>query len=179
MTSPYSPKNDNASKVTFAAVFQTNNPVDGEIMLWAGDPAGNGFGTEDEISLSLGDGGGGNLIAAAFGGSNQLPEAAFSPFNDGAGFHVAIGTFDNMTNDGATKNVTIQVDGGAGTPGSGTTTNNYANYESNLFWGKPDASGAISRVWNGDFAALVVCAEALTPAQQTQLYNYWKAKYGL
>jgi len=177
LTSPYSPANESADSVSFAAVFHTNNSADSEIMLWAGASTGNGFGTEDEISLSLGDASLGNLIATAYGGSSQLPEASISGFNDNSGFHIAIGTFDNATSDVATKNVTIFLDGVIGTPASGTTTNNYANYEANTFWGKPDASGTITRVWNGDMAACVVCAAALTEADRYRLYDYWKRKY--
>jgi|SRR5215813_2984256 len=178
MTSGYSPANESAPNVTFAAVFATNNPADGEIMLWAGNSAGNGFGPEDEISLSLGDATLGNLIAASYGGVNQGPESSFSPFNSTA-FHIGVATFNQMTSDGATKAPTITVDGTGGTNNTGTTTNNYANYEAATFWGKPDASGTITRVWNGQMAALVVCAAALSAAQVTQLTNFWKAKYGL
>jgi hypothetical protein len=148
-------------------------------MLWAGDPNGNGFGTEDEISLGLGDLSGGNLIAASYGGINQGPESVFSPFNDGVNFHIAIGTFDQLTNDLATKNANLNFDGAAQATGSGTTTNNYATYQGETWWGKPDAGGTITRVWNGQMAALVVCAAVLTAQEQANLVSFWQAKYGL
>lgn len=179
MTSPYSPSDESAPNVTFAAVWRTNNAADSEMILWAGDPAGNGFGTEAEISLATGDAGGGNLVSASYGGALQGPESTFSPFNDTTNFHVAIGTFDNLTNDGATKNANLTMDNVAQATGSGVTDNNYGVYEGQTWWGKPDASGTITRVFNGDMAALVVCAAVLTAGQQTQLYNFWKAKYNL
>lgn len=178
MTSAYSPSDENAAAVTFAAVFLTNNPADSEIMLWAGNVNGNGFGTEDEISLNLGDLGGGNNINVCYGGINQGPESIFSPFNSAA-FHIGVGTFDQLTNDLATKSPTIRVDNVDGVNNTGTTTNNYANYEGQTWWGKPSAGGTITRVWNGQMAALVVCAAALTGAQQSQLYNFWHTKYGI
>jgi hypothetical protein len=179
LISPYSAANESVSEQTFAAVFRTNNPNDGEMMLWQGNSNGNGYGTEDEISLALGDAGGGNVISASYGGASQSPTAEFSPFNDGVNFHVAIGTFDQLTSDGATKTARVFVDGVVATPATGTTTNNYANYEANTFWGKPDAGGGINRVWNGDMAACVICAAVLTDADMFRLYNYWKRKYAL
>jgi len=179
MTSAYSPADESAANVTFAAVVQTNNSADSEIALWAGNTNGNGFGTEDEINIGLGDLGGGNNMNSSYGGTNQGPESVFSPFNDNVGYHIIIGTFDQLTNDLATKNTIFYFDGVAQTTGSGTTTNSYATYQGSTFWGKPDAAGAIIRVWNGRMAALVVTASVLTGAQATQLYNFWKAKYGL
>jgi hypothetical protein len=180
MTSAYSPSDDLATSVTLAAVVQTENSADSEIAVWVGDANGNGFGTEDEIHIGLGDLGGGNLMCASYGGSSQGPESAFSPFNDNAGYHTLIGTFNNMTNDGATKNAILYFDGVAQTTGSGTTSNNYATYQGQTWWGKPSSVGVpITRVWNGRHAAMLVCGTAISAAQALQLHNFWKAKYGL
>lgn len=178
MVSPYAASDNNDPNQTFAAVFKTNNPADGEIMLWQGNTNGNGFGTEPEISLSLGNGGAGNTISSSYGGASQAPVADFSPFND-SNFHIGIATFNQLTNDGATKTTTIKVDNNAKVSASGTTDNNLASYTGTTFWGKPDAAGTITRVWNGLMAAVVVCNTVLSDADQLNLYNYWKTKYGL
>src|SRR5262249_17253686 len=136
----------------------------------------NGFGTESEIHISVGDPVTDNIVQGFMGKISPSVGSSLS-FNDTAGFHILAARFAGLTTTSPT--VQIFLDGAAGPVVTGTTPE-LVNWSGVTRMARP---GLASRFFSGDVAEACVFNAAAWGANhlvnQAKLAAYAKAKYAL
>lgn len=178
MSSPYAASDETATEQFFFAVFRTNTVTAQQFILWAGEAAANGYGTESEIHMGVADLIVGNNVVHAHMGKITVVAGSILPFTDTLNFHTIGARWSKLTSNAPT--VQVFLDDAVGPIFTNTAPEVFAGWSGNTHLGKP---GGAARWFNGDIAEAAVYNAAMWGASTLEFYGrlraYAQGKYGL
>lgn len=171
--SPYSASdNPGTDSQSIFAVFRPATTATSQIMVWQGEAAGNGFGTEFEMHTNIGDGLlAPNFVGAIVGGQNA-EQGSSIPFTDTVNFHILTAIFTGLR---SVPQISAFVDGGSGVTTVSSGGPEIVNWTGNTRLGRP---GGAARFYSGDIAEVLVYTVNMVAAR-TRIESYLKFKYGI
>jgi hypothetical protein len=164
-----------ANDFTISIWFKTNTLTFATMLLWEGQSSGNGFGSEQEMHLSIGQYSGinnkisFNLLAGVF--SDNADALVLSATLADNNWHHALVTVSNLN---SSPSGSLYLDGVLASTDTGTTgATTRTSWDTDLRMGRP---GASTRYFNGRIDEVRIYNRALSADEVARLYNLKKPK---